>query len=83
VKLGEDNQVRVSVADNGVGILEENLDRIFSLGFTTRQSGHGLGLHSAFFAAREMGGNLFVHSAGPGQGATFTLVFPAQPEEKS
>ncbi len=83
VKLGEDHQVRVSVADNGVGILEENLDRIFSLGFTTRQGGHGLGLHSAFFAAREMGGNLLVHSAGPGQGATFTLVFPAQPEEKS
>jgi signal transduction histidine kinase/streptogramin lyase len=83
VKLDPDNQVRVSVKDNGVGIAEENLVRIFSLGFTTRQSGHGLGLHSGFFAAREMGGNLLVHSDGPGKGATFTLVFPAQPEEKS
>ena len=83
VKLDEDNLVRVSVADNGVGILEENLDRIFSLGFTTRQNGHGLGLHSGFFAAREMGGTLLVHSDGPGKGATFTLVFPAQPKEKS
>jgi ligand-binding sensor domain-containing protein/signal transduction histidine kinase len=83
VKLDKDNLVRVSVADNGVGILEENLDRIFSLGFTTRQNGHGLGLHSGFFAAREMGGTLLVHSDGPGKGATFTLVFPAQPKEKS
>ena len=83
VKLDENNLIRVSVADNGVGIPEENLDRIFSLGFTTRQSGHGLGLHSGFFAAREMGGTLLVHSDGPGKGATFTLVFPAQPEKKS
>jgi signal transduction histidine kinase len=42
-----------------------------------------LGLHSGFFAAREMGGTLLVHSDGPGKGATFTLVFPAQPEKKS
>jgi len=83
VKLDPDNLVRVSVTDNGVGIPPENLDRIFSLGFTTRQNGHGLGLHSGFFAAREMGGNLLVHSDGPAKGATFTLVFPAQPEEKS
>ena len=83
VKLDPDNLVRVSVTDNGVGIAPENLDRIFSLGFTTRQNGHGLGLHSGFFAAREMGGTLLVHSDGPGKGATFTLVFPAQPEEKS
>ena len=83
VKLEGDNLVRVSVADNGVGIAQENLVRIFSLGFTTRQSGHGLGLHSGFFAAREMGGTLLVHSDGPGKGATFTLVFPVQPEKKS
>jgi ligand-binding sensor domain-containing protein/signal transduction histidine kinase len=83
VKLDGDNLVRISVADNGVGIPEENLDRIFSPGFTTRQTGHGLGLHSAFFVAREMGGTLLVHSDGPGKGATFTLVFPAKPEEKS
>ena len=83
VKLDPDNLVRVSVTDNGVGIAPENLARIFSLGFTTRQNGHGLGLHSGFFAAREMGGTLLVHSDGPGKGATFTLVFPAQPEKKS
>ena len=35
------------VSDNGVGIPAENLERVFSHGFTTRKDGHGFGLHSA------------------------------------
>lgn len=65
------------VADNGVGIDPENLARIFALGFTTRESGHGFGLHSAATAAQEMKGSLVAHSDGPGRGATFTLTVPA------
>jgi signal transduction histidine kinase len=68
--------IKIMVVDNGVGILPENLTRIFNYGFTTRQHGHGLGLHSSALAARELRGNLAVHSAGPGQGATFTLELP-------
>ncbi len=67
------DRVRIEVADNGIGILPENLTRIFSHGFTTRKTGHGFGLHSAANLAREMGGSLTVHSEGLGQGATFTL----------
>ena len=70
---------RVSVQDNGVGVLPENLTRIFSHGFTTRSEGHGFGLHAGALAAREMGGSLTVHSDGPGHGATFTLELPLQP----
>jgi len=69
-------QVAIAVTDSGVGIAPENLTRIFSHGFTTKKGGHGFGLHSAANAAREMGGNLSVHSAGPGKGATFTLDLP-------
>ena len=69
-------RIRISVTDNGVGIPPENLTRIFNHGFTTRKNGHGFGLHSAALAAREMGGALAVHSAGPGTGATFTLELP-------
>jgi signal transduction histidine kinase len=65
-----------SVADNGVGIAPENLARIFGHGFTTKQDGHGFGLHSAVNAAREMGGDLSVASEGVGRGATFTLEIP-------
>lgn len=69
-------QLRVSVADEGEGISAENLTRIFGHGFTTRQDGHGFGLHSCALAAREMGGSLTAHSDGVGQGATFVLELP-------
>jgi PAS domain S-box-containing protein len=68
--------VLLSVIDTGVGIPKGNLDRIFNHGFTTRADGHGFGLHSSALAARELGGSLQAESAGPGQGATFTLILP-------
>jgi signal transduction histidine kinase len=71
-----DGRIKISVIDNGVGILPENLARVFNHGFTTRKDGHGFGLHSGALAAKEMGGSLNVHSDGPGQGAAFTLELP-------
>lgn len=78
---GDAAWVQFVVRDNGVGIAPENLERIFSLGFSTRPGGHGIGLHSAANLAREMGGVLVAHSAGPGRGATFTLSVPLCPEK--
>jgi C4-dicarboxylate-specific signal transduction histidine kinase len=72
------NCVKIVVADNGVGIAPDNLERIFAHGFTTKQDGHGFGLHSAALAATEMGGSLAAHSDGPGCGATFTLELPME-----
>jgi C4-dicarboxylate-specific signal transduction histidine kinase len=74
---GAPGRVSLQVRDNGVGILPENLTRIFGHGFTTRKEGHGFGLHSSANAAKEMHGSLSVHSDGPGRGATFTLDLPA------
>jgi signal transduction histidine kinase len=71
-----DHRVRIAIVDNGIGILPENLTRIFNHGFTTRKDGHGFGLHSGALAAKELGGALLVHSDGPGKGATFTLELP-------
>jgi len=76
IKMAGETQIRIQVADNGIGILPENLTRIFSQGFTTRKDGHGFGLHSGALDARELGGTLSVHSDGPGMGATFTLELP-------
>jgi ligand-binding sensor domain-containing protein/signal transduction histidine kinase len=79
-----DGRLKISVADNGVGIPPENLTRIFNHGFTTRLNGHGFGLHGGALAARELGGSLTVQSDGPGKGATFTLELPMPSgEEKS
>src|ERR1035441_2994278 len=80
VHLNGDNVLRISVADNGMGIAKENLTRIFSHGFTTRSEGHGFGLHSGALAAHELGGTLRASSDGPGKGATFTLELPARPK---
>ena len=79
----QNETVKISVIDNGVGISAENLTRIFAHGFTTRKDGHGFGLHSGALAAREMGGSLTVESAGPGMGATFTLELPRQPKNQT
>jgi PAS domain S-box-containing protein len=74
--LSAAGRVRICVADNGVGIPPEHLERIFNHGFTTKKDGHGFGLHSGANAARELGGTLQAHSAGPGHGAAFTLDLP-------
>jgi len=68
--------LRIAVADNGIGISQEDLARIFGHGFTTRKNGHGFGLHSGALAAKEMGGSLSVTSLGLRRGATFTLELP-------
>ncbi|MDB6038197.1 MAG: sensor signal transduction histidine kinase [Verrucomicrobiales bacterium] len=70
------NMVEISVKDNGIGIAQDNLTRIFSHGFTTKRDGHGFGLHSGALAAKEMGGSLSAQSEGAGQGATFVLELP-------
>lgn len=74
----ENERVKISVTDNGVGIPAENLTRIFQHGFTTRKDGHGFGLHSGAIAAKNMGGTLIASSDGPGKGATFTLELPVE-----
>lgn len=79
VLRSEKDRVRFQVVDNGVGIPPENMERIFNHGFTTRETGHGFGLHSGALAAHEMGGTLTAHSDGPGTGACFTLELPIEP----
>ena len=72
--LGE--HVQIAVKDNGIGISKENLEKIFVHGFTTKNDGHGFGLHSSALAAQEIGGRLDFHSDGVGLGAAFTLRIP-------
>jgi ligand-binding sensor domain-containing protein/signal transduction histidine kinase len=76
--VSEDGHVKISVADNGIGIPPENITRIFNHGFTTRRNGHGFGLHSGALAAKELGGSLTVASDGPGKGSVFTLALPCE-----
>jgi PAS domain S-box-containing protein len=74
-------RLRIDVSDNGIGIPEENLTRIFEHGFTTKKKGHGFGLHSTALAANELNGSIKVHSDGPGKGAVFTVELPFKTQE--
>jgi len=70
-------KIWVRVEDNGTGIKPDHMPRLFTQGFTTRQNGHGFGLHMSCLLAQEMGGALTCRSEGPERGATFTLELPA------
>jgi len=72
----QETQLRIVVADDGCGITEEDLPKVFELGFTTRPDGHGIGLHASACAILEMGGEMRVESEGPGLGASFTILLP-------
>jgi PAS domain S-box-containing protein len=76
IAASDAKNIQVSVRDNGVGISPENLQKIFSFGFTTKKDGHGFGLHNSALAAKEMSGKLFARSDGLGKGAEFLLVLP-------
>jgi len=67
--------VELSVADEGAGIAEENLDRIFSPFFTTKPTGSGLGLSMAKDVMTRIGGEISAQNR-PQGGAEFTLRFP-------
>ena len=67
------------ITDNGIGISATEMRQIFRHGFTTKNNGHGFGLHSCANAATELGGCLKLSSDGKGKGATFTLSLPNTP----
>jgi two-component system NtrC family sensor kinase len=73
------DRILIEVRDNGIGISPANLGQVFIHGFTTREDGHGFGLHSGAHMAKEMGGSLTAHSEGAGKGASFILEIPCQP----
>jgi DNA-binding LacI/PurR family transcriptional regulator/signal transduction histidine kinase len=66
---------QLRVTDTGVGISPENMDKVFTYGFTTKTAGHGFGLHTCANYVRQMGGTLTAESNGAGRGATFTVTF--------
>lgn len=71
------DQVEVRITDAGEGIPEAHLLRIFEYGFTTKQGGHGFGLHTCANHLAQIGGTIHAESAGCGQGATFVVRLPA------
>jgi len=80
--LGEDRWVRVSVHDTGSGIAPENLEKLFTPFFTTKEQekGVGLGLAVSYGIIERHGGRIEVQSE-LGKGTTFTVYLPAYKEK--
>lgn len=71
--------VEVVITDQGVGISQEHLSRIFDPYFTTKEGGSGLGLATSHTIVRKHGGQLTAESA-PGSGTTIRFYLPASNE---
>lgn len=74
--------VVVTVADNGSGMSQETLARVFEEYFTTKPPGKGSGIGLAVSKSliESMGGSISIESA-PGMGTTVTLQLPVAPIE--
>ncbi|MEW6380884.1 MAG: PAS domain S-box protein [bacterium] len=68
--------VKISIQDEGVGIPEEHLSRIFDPYFSTKQKGAGLGLAIAYSIIKKHEGYIKVESQ-VGVGTTFHIYLPA------
>ncbi len=64
----------LDVTDNGVGIAPQNLKLIFTAGYTTKESGTGLGLHSSANFVIGSGGQIYPLSQGIGRGTTMRIM---------
>ncbi len=77
----EQQDLRVEISDNGCGIEQEKIARIFDPFYTTKDvgKGTGLGLHIVQDIVTSHNGSITVSST-PGVGTTFSIVLPANAE---
>ena len=82
VSAADDKRVTVRVADQGIGIPQSQLKRIFKRfyrgpgRFMAKVKGTGLGLFIVESVVKKHGGRVYAESAGPGHGSTFTVQLP-------
>jgi PAS domain S-box-containing protein len=75
------NVVRVQIRDNGCGISERDLPKIFDPYFTTKDNGSGLGLSIAYSIIQKHDGHITVQSEA-GRGTTFNVFLPASLDQR-
>ncbi len=76
IPLSPGPYIRVAVIDEGPGISQEDLARVFDPYFTTKAEGSGLGLATTYSIVRRHGGHIDARSAA-GKGTVFTVYLPA------
>ncbi len=85
IRAGADEEfLNLEVSDNGIGFARKDTRMFFAAGYTTRESGAGLGLHSAANFVVGSGGRIDLSSDGIGKGATarISLRLPPPPPDQ-
>ncbi|THB66297.1 MAG: PAS domain S-box protein [Gammaproteobacteria bacterium] len=79
----QDNKIHISFTDNGIGIPEENLSKLFNPFFTTKEvgKGTGLGLSIAFGIINKHKGEIYAEST-LGEGTTIHVVLPFNTDDE-
>jgi two-component system sporulation sensor kinase A len=71
------DKLMIEIADNGIGMTEETMKKLFSLHFTTKKNGHGLGLVNCQKIIEQHQGRIVPEST-RGEGTTFVITLPRQ-----
>ena len=71
----------ISISDNGCGMSDETIVRLFEPYFTTRATGTGLGMTLVYKIVKEFSGDIYVKSE-ENKGTTFIIEFPIPQAEK-
>jgi len=80
--LRDGRYIHISITDQGVGILQKHLSKVFDPYFSTKQEGSGLGLAASFSIIKNHDGLLCAESK-HGVGASFHIYLPASEAEPS
>lgn len=75
VLLPEGRYIKISIKDSGVGMTHKILSNIFNPFFSTKISGHGLGLATSYSIIKRHGGSITADSK-PGKGCTVNIFLP-------
>ena len=76
---GEGRRARIDVTDTGRGIAPEDISKVFEPYYSTKETGTGLGLAIVRKAVEDHQGTISVKSK-VGEGTTFTITLPAEPQ---
>jgi PAS domain S-box-containing protein len=75
-QLSKGKYIKITIQDNGIGIKNDHLAKIFDPYFTTKQQGSGLGLATTYSIIQKHGGHISVESR-LGEGTSFMIYLPA------